>query len=184
MEITLRYMIHYYSSEMLHFWNFGNRRDFRSLRRRSACRGFSLVETALALGVVSFALVSLLGLLPGGLQTFRKAMDCTLQKEMTQTLVGKANQLSFSDLSAQLAAQPYYFDDNGSLVTAADATGTYKANVTVANAVTLPASSSNYSNTGIALVTITFSRKQAAASAPPLGTVVTYIAAKTGNSSQ
>jgi uncharacterized protein (TIGR02598 family) len=166
----------------VHFWISGNRPDFRSPRRRSARGGFSLIETALALGVVGFALISLLGMLPTGLQTFRKAMDFTLQTEMTQVLIGKANQMSFSSLS-QLAAQPYYFDDNGNLVTADDATGTYIAHIVVASAVTLPAASS-YSNTGVAQVTITFSRKRAVASSPPLGTVVTYIAAMTGSSSQ
>ena len=175
----------YYSKKMTpHFWNSASRPGFRNRRRLSACRGFSLVETALALGVASFALISLLGLLPGGLQTFRKAMDTTLQKEMTQVLIGKANQLSYGDLSSQLPAETYYFDDNGSLVPSTDASATYKANVTVTSAVNFPAATSNYSNNGVALVTLTFSRKQAAASAPPLGTVVTYIAAKTGNSSQ
>jgi len=163
------------------FWKLGNQFDFRCSHRRSSLRGFSLVETALALGVISFALISLLGLLPGGLQTFRKAMDLTLQTEMTQALIGKVKQTSFTGLS-QLAAQTYYFDDYGSLVTAADASATYVATVTVTNSVTLPASSS-YANTGVALVTITFARKQASASARPLGTVVTYVAAMTGSSS-
>jgi len=171
------------STEMrTHFGKSGNWLDLRGAQRRSICRGFSLVETALALGVISFALISLLGLLPGGLQTFRKAMDCTLQTEMTQVLLGKAKQTSFAGLS-QLAAQAYYFDDYGNLVTATDTSGTYVANITVTSAVNLPAASS-YSNTGVALMTIVYTRKQAAATAPPLGTVVTYIAAMTGNSSQ
>jgi len=160
---------------------FENRLDLRGPCWRSSRRGFSLVETALALGVISFALISLLGLLPSGLHTFRKAMDCTLQTEMTQVLVGKVKQTSYTGLS-QLSAQSYYFDDYGNLVTSTDTTATYVATVSVNSSVTLPSSSSN-PNTGLALVTITFTRKQASASAQPLGTVVTYVAAMTGSSS-
>lgn len=146
------------------------------------CGGFTLVEMVIALGLAGFALTSLLGLLPCGLQNFRKAMDFTLQTQMAQSLVGKASRMAYTDLS-QLAAQPYYFDDNGNIVGADDAAGTYKASVTVTGATALP-SNSGFSNPGVAQLTITYARKQAAPSTPPAGTVVTYIAAMTGSANQ
>jgi len=162
-----------------------NRFQGSCLRRCCATasrRGFSLVETALALGVVSFALVSLMGLLSCGLVTFRKAMDFTLETQMTETLIAKARQTTYTGLSG-LSGQTFYFDDNGDLVTAADPTATYAATVTITNPVGIPAAASGYTNNGVALMAITFKRSRAAATSPPLGTVVNFIAAMTGNSS-
>ncbi|MDD5351288.1 MAG: Verru_Chthon cassette protein B [Chthoniobacteraceae bacterium] len=160
----------------------GKRNAFQEPSRRRVRQGFTLVEMVIALGLAGFALTSLLGLLPCGLQNFRKAMDFTLQTQMVQNLVGKASHMAFGDLS-QLAAQPYYFDDNGNMVDAEDITGTYKANVSVTGTIALP-SNPGFSNPGVAQLTITYTRKQAAASTPPTGTVVTYIAAMTGSVNQ
>ena len=145
-------------------------------------KAFTLVETVLALGLTAFVLTSLLGLLACGMGTFRKAMDFTLQAQMAQILVEKARHTSFNSL-AQLAAQPYYFDDAGNPVDAGDASGTFKAVMNVTGATTLPADP-GFANSGLTQVTITCSRKQAAASSMPMGTVVTYIAAMAGSSSQ
>ncbi|XHR30559.1 MAG: Verru_Chthon cassette protein B [Chthoniobacteraceae bacterium] len=157
--------------------------DSPRTNRRRARGGFTLIETVIALGIAAFALTSLLGLLPCGLQNFRKAMDMTLQTQMAQVLVGKASQMSFDQL-ANLSSTPFFFDDNGNIVAADDPAGTYKASVSVSNTTTFPASTSGYSNSGVAQLTITYSRKQASASLPPAGTMVTYIAAMTGSASQ
>jgi uncharacterized protein (TIGR02598 family) len=60
-------------------------------------RAFTLVETVLALGIASFALVSVMGLLPCGLQVFRNAMDLTLEGQMAQYIVGKVSQTPYED---------------------------------------------------------------------------------------
>lgn len=58
---------------------------YRSLlRRRSA---FSLVEVVLALGVVSFAIVAILGILPAGLQTGHSAQDETRAAQIAQAII-------------------------------------------------------------------------------------------------
>lgn len=54
-------------------------------KRRSA---FTLIETALALGIVAFALVPVMGLLPIGLQTSRNASDLTISAQIAQRLAG------------------------------------------------------------------------------------------------
>lgn len=151
-------------------------RRYRHGRRRA----FTLVETVLALGLTAFVLTSLLGLLGCGMGNFRKAMDNTLQAQMAQHLVDNARRVSF-DALAQLAAQPYYFDDSGNPVDSANSSGTFKAVMKVSGA-TLPANP-GFANNGLARVTITFSRKQAAASSGPIGTVVTYVAAMGGGAS-
>lgn len=56
----------------------------------TACSSaFSLVEVVLALGIVSFAMISLLGMVPLGLQTFRKSIDTTVQSQIAQRLTGE-----------------------------------------------------------------------------------------------
>ena len=158
------------------------RGKFRQPGLPAFSRAFTLVETVLALGLTTFVLTSLLGLLSCGLGTFRKAMDFTLQAQMAQHLVEKARHTPFDALT-QLAAQPYYFDDTGRPVEAGDASGTFKAVMNVTGTTSLPADP-GFANTGLAQVTITCSRKQAATSSMPTGTVVTYIAAMAGSSSQ
>src|SRR4051812_25122874 len=48
--------------------------------------GFSLVEVALAIGIVAFAFVALLGLIPTGLNTFRQAIDKKNETAIVQDL--------------------------------------------------------------------------------------------------
>lgn len=54
------------------------------MRDRSS--GFSLVEVVLALGVVSFAIVAILGVLPIGLQSGRSAQDETRASQVAQNI--------------------------------------------------------------------------------------------------
>lgn len=91
---------------------------FRGGSRRA--RAFTLVETALALGIVAFALIPLLGLLPIGLQMSHSASDLTLSAQIAQRLAGMVQQSSYSNFqlgSSTLANGPadiyYYFDSEG-----------------------------------------------------------------------
>jgi uncharacterized protein (TIGR02598 family) len=69
----------------------------RRLRlRRANAAGFSLVEVALAVGIAGFALVSLLGLLPIGLNTFRTAMDTSVCAQIAQRVFNDAQQAEFA----------------------------------------------------------------------------------------
>lgn len=49
--------------------------------------GFSLVEVVLALGVISFAIVAILGLIPTGLQTSHSSQDETRAAQIAQTIL-------------------------------------------------------------------------------------------------
>lgn len=95
---------------------------------RPAC-AFSLVETALALGIVAFALTALVALLPGGLTQFREAMDTSIGAQIFQRVVTDVEQADFDTLlgSGRAASGGFFalptrhFDDQGSEVTATDA---------------------------------------------------------------
>ena len=86
--------------------------------------GFSLIETALALGIVAFAFVALMGMLPAGLTTFRKSVDTTVSAQIVQHIVSDAEQSDFDALLAQATAttadfyalRTRYFDDQGNEV--------------------------------------------------------------------
>src|SRR4051794_7542521 len=92
---------------------------------RAQTAGFSLVETTLALGIVSFAFVGLLGLIPIGLNSFVKAMDATVEAQIVQRITTVARQAKFSELS-KLDSNPgmekgeelpdFYFNEQGSEV--------------------------------------------------------------------
>lgn len=103
-------------------------------------RAFSLVETALALGIVAFSLTALVALLPGGLTQFREAMNTSIEAQIFQRLVTDAEQAEFDTLfgNADAASHGFFalptrfFDDQGSEVTAKE-TGriVYQARVRV-----------------------------------------------------
>src|ERR1700722_12946177 len=65
---------------------------------KQAVSGFSLIEVAIALGVVSFAFVGVFGLLPAGLTVFRKAMDISVSSQIFQKIVEDARATDFSTL--------------------------------------------------------------------------------------
>lgn len=93
------------------------------------CAAFSLIEVVLSLGIVSFAFVSLLGLLPVGYQTFRRAIETSAQARIIQNVVTEMEMARYSDVNASgyaTAHFPQYFDDQGNRLTSgSDATLIY-----------------------------------------------------------
>lgn len=92
--------------------------------RRVHSPAFSLVETALAVGVVAFAFVGLLALLPMGLTHFRGAVDTSITSQIFQRVITDAEQADFDRLtgtatggSSEFYVLPTrFFDDQGSEV--------------------------------------------------------------------
>ncbi len=66
---------------------------------KSKPSGFSLVEVALAIGIVAFAFVALMSLLPAGLTTFRRALDVSICSQIAQRIVSEAQQVDFDVLT-------------------------------------------------------------------------------------
>lgn len=92
---------------------------------------------------MGFALVSLIGLLPVGLSTFRNAADNSACTQIAQRLLGEAQQTDFDRLI--LTPQTLrYFDDQGSeLLPAKKSQAIYYTNLVVTQSTTLPGSSPN-----------------------------------------
>lgn len=78
-------------------------------------RGFSLIETVLALGIMSLAITALLGLLPHGLEMSRKAANASAQSRIVDQVQNRLANSSFEGLKA-LKDQTLHFDDQGELL--------------------------------------------------------------------
>lgn len=111
------------------------------MKAAAPVRGFSLVEIVLAMGIVSFSLIAILGLLSVGLNSGKSALDESLVAAMSRQAVGNlrlqyfANNNLFTSLAAG-TSETVFFNGSGVLVTST-ATGfdspIYQCTVTAAN---------------------------------------------------
>lgn len=98
--------------------------------RLGRCGGFSLVEVTLAIGIVSFAMLALLGAVPVGLSTMRQAADHTVESQIVRQISAEALYTPFSKLATNYAGATLCFSDEGLALTNADpATARYRASV-------------------------------------------------------
>lgn len=129
--------------------------------RRSAARtgGFSLVEITMAIGIVAFAFVAVLGLLPAGLNTFHRAMDASVTGQIFQRVVSEAQQTDFNVLVSDATPNVTFFDDQGnylgkegSISDEDKRKSIYHVKMRIEPMTTLPGSSTQ--NTDLATVTV------------------------------
>lgn len=79
-------------------------------------RAFSLIEVTLSLGIVSFALTAILGLLPLGLSNYKKASDLTIRAQINQQLLSTIQRTPFDQLQSfgtEASPTELYFDHEG-----------------------------------------------------------------------
>lgn len=84
--------------------------------------GFTLVEVTLALGLVSFSLVGLMGMLPVGLSNFREAMEIQTQTRIAQQIAAELQLTPFQTISDGTfeTGFPRFYDDEGAAVSAVE----------------------------------------------------------------
>lgn len=82
--------------------------SFRSARSR-ATAAFSLVEAVISIGVVSFAMLGLLGVVPSGLATFQTASLTSAETEIVRSVSEDVLRTDYS----KLTATNYRFDERG-----------------------------------------------------------------------
>ena len=122
---------------------------------RSSSAGFSLVEVAMSVGIMGFAFVAILGLVPVALTSFRDTKTAGISSQISQQIIAEAQVAPFSALTqttgnstvvsitsqgvtyaalclpapAQTpASYVRYFDDQGSEVLSTDPTAIYQVN--------------------------------------------------------
>ena len=79
-------------------------------------RAFTLVEVALALGVIAFALVAVVGMIPTALQSARDAVDLTRTSMIAQDAAMRLPTLPFT-AGTPGATITWYYDQNGHYLT-------------------------------------------------------------------
>lgn len=113
-------------------------------RSRPVKGGFTLIETILAIGIVAFAMLPILGLVPVGLNNLREAISFTAESQIIQSL---SNDILLTDYDLVVArygggADVHYYDDEGGQLLGPDAPGrVYTARVTLKD-VSAPADAS------------------------------------------
>src|SRR4051812_19593 len=88
------------------------------LHRPKRDGGFSLVEVALAIGIIAFAFVSLFALVPTGLTTFRSAIDTANETWIMQGINSMVQTTDFAkidDLNFKSKGEIFYYDEEGKL---------------------------------------------------------------------
>lgn len=131
-------------------------------------KGFSLVEVVLAIGVVAFAFVAILGLLPAGLGISRQAMEASVGSQIAQRVIHDAQQSDFSELLKDAGGKTItgtnqtgrkaerYFDDQGEELPATRrSSAIYHVNTRITAATAMPKTgTSNLDNRHLAVVTV------------------------------
>ena len=108
--------------------------------RSSHSPAFSLAEVLLALGVVSFALVALMSLLPVGLKSFRQADITMTEAQIAQSLVNQFQLAGFTNAVA-MRTSTYNFTRDGHPVSGSNGSSAdtvYTVTVRTATNVALP----------------------------------------------
>jgi uncharacterized protein (TIGR02598 family) len=102
------------------------------------CAAFSLVEVTLALGIIAFAFVAIVGLIPVGLSTARDAMETSVRSQIVQRVVSDVKQTDLQDIDGGDLS----FDDQANPVSVGNADKIYDVRVALANVV-LPSAPAN-----------------------------------------
>jgi len=118
---------------------------------------FTLVEIVLVIGVISFALVAIIGVLPAGMNASKEATNQTV---VSLILEDVHNRLQLQPLTPGLAAfSPAYFDDRGVyIITTANSASSgglanayYRADITIGSWNNAPANTSSLRPVTVAL---------------------------------
>lgn len=95
-------------------------------------RAFSLVEVIIALGVVSTALVGLLGLMGMAFGQLRQSIEMTTKTQIVQGIAAEVEMLDYSKLDTYRTSKfPRFYDDEGQAQTSGSPTALYKVELAV-----------------------------------------------------
>jgi uncharacterized protein (TIGR02598 family) len=83
---------------------------------------FSLVEIAMAIGIVAVAFVALFSLLPAGLNTYRDSIDTSNETWIMQSIGSMVQTMDYSRIKSEMdfetseKKEVFYFDEEGRLI--------------------------------------------------------------------
>lgn len=106
------------------------------VRRPDGTNAFSLVEVVIALAVMSFAIVGVIGFIPVGLHNLKNAIDMSTQTRIMQSICASLNETDFTNIPT---VSTNYYDDEGNTLASSSSPGLiYTAVVNVASPTTVP----------------------------------------------
>lgn len=126
---------------------------------------FSLVEVTIATGIAAIGIITLLGLLPSGMNLFRDAMNVTVSSQIAQRVIKQAVQTDYDTLLGVTAGAPApagpvikprrYFTDEG-FELSADEIGdaVFHVHTRVLPATELPSPTGQVLNRSLATITV------------------------------
>jgi len=85
--------------------------------RTQRTRAFSLVEVTLAMALVSFAVITVIGLMPVGLSALHRVIDTTEEAQIVRQIGAQAVLTPYSQLNGAFSGQTFYYDQDGVLLT-------------------------------------------------------------------
>lgn len=141
-------------------------------RPRVPARAFSLIETALALGVVSFALTALISMMPVGLTLMRDSVQTTVQADVLRRLAAEFQETPLDQLAS--CTNMRYFSDQGAPVET-DHEGFVGVRWVVSPHTALLKDASTYTNANLRTVTISFFSRADRAKNPPLASTTNIV---------
>jgi uncharacterized protein (TIGR02598 family) len=97
-------------------------------------RGFSLIEVTIALGIVAFCMIPIMGLVPIALKVSRQSMDRNIETRMVQSIRAQLLQAPFSTLTST----NFFFDADGMPLSAPAASSAYEVTATMQANTILP----------------------------------------------
>ena len=113
-----------------------------SARLRQWRRAFSLAETTMAVAIAALGIVSIMGLMPQGLETSRKTSNIAVQTRIMQEIIGDLQSMDWSTLDSTVLSQPTRnYDDQGIRLTTNNGFVSYVAHMDLKNDMTVPQSS-------------------------------------------
>jgi uncharacterized protein (TIGR02598 family) len=84
------------------------------VRLLTSRRAFSLAETTMAVAIAALGIVSIMGLMPQGLETSRRTSNIAVQTRIVQEIVGDLQSMDWATLDTTVSSQPLRnYDDQG-----------------------------------------------------------------------
>lgn len=81
--------------------------------QRNVEKGFSLVEVTIAMAIAAVALVTLIGLIPQGMDTMKEAGDEAIEARIHQQLLNELQMADFDSIGESYDRREFYYDAQG-----------------------------------------------------------------------
>ncbi len=125
--------------------------DINAIRSGRSRRdgAFSLIEVVIAVGMVSFAVITTIGLMPVGLGALHRAMDSTEEGQIVREIGAQVFLTPYSQLATNFSGATFYYDQDGVLLTNSPAARPSGTRYWVATTVTTPVFPGSSGATGL-----------------------------------